>query len=89
MIFLGVRVTTNKDEKSGKEYVRKRGYFGRNISDKEGRGVIPTYFADFNQSIDVDSLKIGQDYCVETYDVQRTNKDTGEVYTFKYISNIK
>ena len=81
MIFLGVRITTNIDDKSGKEYTRKRGYFGRSIDIEDGRGVIPTYFADFNQSIDVDSLELGRDYCVETYDVHRTNKDTGEIYS--------
>lgn len=89
MIFLGVKVS--KNEKGGKTYVRKRGYFARSIKpDQDGsRGMIPVTYADFNSDIDVSKLEVGKDYCVETYEVERMNKETGEVYKFKYVSSIK
>ena len=40
-------------------------------------------------TIDVSKLEVGKDYCVETYEVERMNKETGEVYKFKYVSSIK
>ena len=87
MILLGIKVTKNVVD--GKEYVRRRGYFARVIKDDNGsKGMIPVFFADFNKDIDTSTLLAGIDYVVETYDYSRTNKDTGEVYTFKNVSSI-
>lgn len=88
MILLGLKVTKTHDDKSGKDFVRNRGYFGRKLDSKDGRGIVPSYSADFNSDIDVSALKIGSDYIVETYDYQRTNKETGEIYNFKNVSAI-
>ncbi len=87
MVLLGIRVTKNVVD--GKEYVRRRGYFARNLKDSNGSvGLIPTFFADFNNDIDTSRLVTGVDYVVETYDYKRVNKSTGEVYEFRNVSSI-
>ena len=85
MVLLGLK--KNEFESNGRKIIRWRGYFARKITDG-GTGLVPTYMADFNSDIDVNRLKCGSDYVVETYDYERTNKETGQVYTFKNVSAI-
>lgn len=87
MILLGVQ---KRDfESNGRKVTRWRGYFARKLSSSEGgQGMCPAFSADFNSDIDVSRLKVGSDYVVETYDYQRVNKETGQIYSFKNVSAI-
>lgn len=87
MVLLGL---LKRDyESNGRKIERWRGYFARRLTSSDGgQGLCPSFYADFNRDIDVSRLKVGSDYVVETYEYQRVNGETGQVFTFRNVSAI-
>lgn len=85
MILCGY--VTKKSVVKGSEVTNTRCYFLRPI-EKDGMGSVPSISADLPMNYDVSRLKIGSNYIVESYDYQYTDKSSGQVYTFKKISNM-
>ena len=86
MKLLGYR--TRIAQVNGKDCLNCRCFFAKDLG-KDGEGVYPCLTADLPLNFDISYLRVGADYIVESFDYTYTKQSTGEIFTFKKISDIQ